>query len=633
MFTGGFRFNFLILSCLSASILFPVCDASSFAADVQPNILWVTSEDNGPHLGAYGDSFADTPNLDRLAQRGLTYLNAWSTAPVCAPARTTIISGLYPTSTGSEHMRSMTRLPEDMLMFPYYLREAGYYCTNNSKEDYNLEKTGTVWDESSRDAHWKHRKPGQPFFAVFNFTVTHESQIRLRPHTPVHDPTRVRVPAYQPDNPEVRRDWAQYYDKLTEMDAQVGAILGQLEEEGLADDTIVFYWGDHGPGMPRSKRWPYDSGLHVPLIVSVPEKFKHLAPSDYRAGGKTDRLVGFIDLAPTLLSLAGIEPPAFMQGHAFLGEFEDAEQPYLYGFRGRMDERYDLVRSVRDKRFIYIRNFMPHKIYGQYIAYMFQTPTTQVWKDLFDRGQLKEYQARFWKSKPPEELYDLSKDPDEINNLVNSPDHQAILKRFRQAQREWVLTVRDVGFLPEAEIHSRAGASTPYEMGHDENQYPLSRILETAETASNLSKDEETIAKLRKGMRDADSGVRYWAAQGFLMRKREGVESSRQLLLEELQDSSPSVRIISAEALAKYAGDEDIPRALSVLMELAPPDRNGIYLSMLALNAIDALDGRARPLKEKLEQLPTVDPNAHSRMSSYVPNLLKKILADLDSVE
>ncbi|MGH9631454.1 MAG: sulfatase family protein, partial [Bryobacteraceae bacterium] len=316
---------------------------ASAADKPRPNILWITSEDNGPHLGAYGDTYATTPNLDKLAARGRIYLNAWSNAPVCAPARTTIISGLYPTCTGSEHMRSMTRLPEGMKMYPCYLREAGYYATNNSKEDYNLEHTGKVWDESSNKAHWRNRKPGQPFFAVFNFTVTHESQVRKRPHKAVHDPAKAPVPAYHPDVPEVRRDWAQYYDNLTTMDGQAGEVLRQLEQDGLAEDTIVFYYGDHGPGMPRCKRWPYNSGLHVPLIVYLPKKFRRLAPKEYKPGGKSERLVSFVDLAPAVLSTAGIKPPSHMQGHAFLGEFQAPEQPHVFGFRGRMDERYDMV--------------------------------------------------------------------------------------------------------------------------------------------------------------------------------------------------------------------------------------------------------------------------------------------------
>ena len=271
---------------------------SSFAAGKGPNILWLTSEDHGPAMGCYGDTNARTPNVDALAAKGMIFTCAWSTAPVCAPARTAIISGLYPSSSGGLHMRSMVSLPADLKLYPQFLREAGYYCSNNSKEDYNVRKPAKLWDESSGKAHWKNRDVGQPFFAIFNSMKSHESEIRTRPHQQVADPAKVRVPAYHPDTPEVREDWAQYYDKVGEADA----------DAGLAADTIVFYYADHGSGMPRSKRWPSDSGLRVPLVVYFPEKWKHLAPREYQPGGKSDRLVSFVDLAPTLLSLAGIKP-------------------------------------------------------------------------------------------------------------------------------------------------------------------------------------------------------------------------------------------------------------------------------------------------------------------------------------
>ena len=482
------------------------------AADL-PNVLWLTSEDNGPHLGCYGDEYATTPNLDALAAKGMIYIRAISNAPVCAPARTTIISGMYPPSTGSEHMRSMTSLPAGYKMYPAYLRELGYYCTNKSKEDYNLRKEGEVWNESGGKGHWKNRPDKkQPFFAIFNYTVCHESRIRKRPHTQVHDPAKVRVPAYHPDHPEVRKDWAQYHDKLTEMDRQVGAQLKELEAAGVADDTIIFYYGDHGSGMPRSKRWPFFSGLNVPLIVHVPEKWKHLAASDYKVGGSSDRRVGFVDLAPTLLSIAGKKPPTHMQGHAFMGKHEAPAQEYGYGFRGRMDERYDMVRSVVGKRYMYIRNYMPHKLYGQHVGYMFVTTTTQVWKRLYDEGKLNEAQSHFWKTKPAEELYDLEKDPDEVNNLAGSKKHQKVLDQMRKAHREHVAKIRDVGFLPEGEIHSRSQGSTPYEMGHDDKKYPFKKIHAAAEMASSMrSQDLLAITKL---LDDDDSAVRYWGALG-----------------------------------------------------------------------------------------------------------------------
>ena len=593
----------------------------------RPNILWITSEDNGPHLGCYGDKYADTPNIDSIARKGVIYLNCWSTAPVCAPARTTLISGLYPPSTGAEHMRSMTRLPAAFKMYPQYLRDAGYYCTNNSKEDYNLEKPGKVWDQSSRKAHWKNRKPGQPFFAIFNDTTSHESRIRKRPHTPVHDPAKVRVPAYHPDTPEVRRDWAQYYDKITEMDKQVGRSLKELEEAGLADDTIVFYYGDHGSGMPRSKRWPYNSGLHVPLVIHIPAKFKHLAPTDYKAGGSTDRLVGFVDFAPTLLSLAGIKPPSHFQGHAFFGQHDAGSQPYIYGFRGRMDERYDMVRVVRDKRYIYIRNYMPHKIYGQYIDYMFQTPTTKVWHDLYKQGRLKPPRTLFWERKPAEELYDLQSDPDEVNNLADSPKHQETLKRLREAQHDLALTIRDVGFLPEHEIHSRSKGSTPYEIAHDKTKYPLNRILNAAELAS--SGKMENFKQLTSLLNDKDSAVRYWAAMGLLMRGKPATSVSRDLLLKALTDESASVRVIAAQALGQYGNQQDVEHALKVLIEAADVSRSGIYISMLALNALDAMDGRAKAVEQSIAVLPANHDSINRRMRSYINNLKKKTLADL----
>lgn len=293
-------------------------------------------------------------------------------------------------------MRSMVPLPAAFRMFPRILREHGYYTTNNAKEDYNLEKNGQVWDESSATAHWRNRQPGQPFFAVFNTTVTHESQIRARAHDAVHDPARAPLPAYHPDTPETRQDWAQYYDKMTEVDRFAGERLRELESAGLSEDTIVFYFGDHGPGLPRLKRWPYDSGLRVPLIVYIPERFRRLAPPDYRPGAASTRLVSFMDLAPTVLSLAGIEPPSWMQGRAAMGPFAAPAPQYLFGLRGRMDERYDLVRSVTDGRYVYVRNFMPHRIYGQFLAYMFETPTTRVWRRWYDEGRLSAPQRAFW---------------------------------------------------------------------------------------------------------------------------------------------------------------------------------------------------------------------------------------------
>ncbi len=314
--------QFLCLACLAG-----VAVRAAMAAE-RPNILWLTSEDHGPHLGCYGDPLARTPHLDALATQGMRFRQVWSCVPVCAPARTAIITGLYPSSCGALHMRSMVSLPADIKLYPQFLREAGYYCTNNSKEDYNCRQPRMLWDESSGKAHWRNRREGQPFFAVFNSTKSHESQIRSRPHDPITDPAAIRVPAYHPDSPEVRQDWAQYYDKVSDVDADAGARLREIEQAGLASDTIVFYYADHGSGMPRSKRWTGNSGLQVPLVVYFPERWRHLAPREYHPGGQSDRLVNFVDFAPTLLSLVGVQPPTWMQGHAFAGPFQTA--PLLF---------------------------------------------------------------------------------------------------------------------------------------------------------------------------------------------------------------------------------------------------------------------------------------------------------------
>jgi uncharacterized sulfatase len=607
------------LACLVAA---PVRGAD------RPNILWISSEDNGPHLGCYGDAYADTPNLDALAARGVVYTHCWSNAPVCAPARTTIITGLYPTATGAEHMRSMTRLPEGFGMFPQRLRTAGYYCTNHTKEDYNLEKPGRVWDESGRKAHWRNRPVGAPFFAVFNFATTHESRIRKRPHEAVHDPALVRVPAYHPDAPEVRQDWAQYHDMITRMDRQVGRVLAELEADGLADDTIVFYFADHGSGMPRSKRSPCSSGLRVPLIVHVPERFRDLASPAYGAGRRDDRLVSFVDFAPTVLSIAGIAAPEHYHGRAFMGAHAADAPAYLFGFRARMDERYDLQRSVFDGRYVYVRNYMPHLPAGQHVAYMFQTPTTRVWHERFLAGSLTPAQQQFWQPKPPEELFDLREDPDEVRNLAGSPAHRQILERLRGAQQGFSRRTRDLGFLPEDDMHRRAQGTTPYAMGHDDARYPLDRVMATAETASMLA-DEATPA-LVEALGDGDAAVRTWAALGLLMRGAPAVEAGEAALRRALTDPSPSVRVTAAHALAKYGPTGDRAPALNTLAAATGIAGNGIYVTLLALNAIDDLDGRAADLAPVVRALPGEEASVHPRLQKNVDKLVEKILADLE---
>jgi arylsulfatase A-like enzyme len=575
--------------------------AAAEAQTARPNILWITSEDNGPQYGAYGDRYATTPNIDKLAARGYRYRTVWSNGPVCGASRTALITGVYPESNGGEHMRSLVRLPEFMKLYPALLREAGYYTTNNSKTDYNFAEVGRVWDASSATAHWRNRQPGQPFFAIFNITTSHESQIRMRPHTWLHDLGSSPVPPYMPDVKETREDWAQYYDQLTVMDTTVGERLAELEAAGLADDTIIMHFGDHGAGMPRSKRMPYNSGLHVGLVVYIPPKFRHLGPPEAaQAGGESTRLVSFVDFAPTLLSLAGARPPEWMQGKAFLGVHTTPAPEYIFGFRGRMDERYDLMRSVRDQRYVYIRNYMPHRPYGQHVAYMFQTPTTTVWKRMFDEGKLTTPQTHFWEAKPTEELYDLQTDKWETVNLATVPAHRATLERMRRALDAHTREVRDVGLMPEYELQ-RSGPLTPYERGRDPQRYAFERVYAAAQQATDRAIGFPSV---RPGLADPDPLVRYWAAMGAVIRGREAVASAVADLEKLLSDPEPGPRIVAAEALGRFAAATHRQRAVDVLLRDADSNAGSLFVAQLALYTLNQFTDLTADEKARVAALP-----------------------------
>ena len=431
----------------------------------RPHMVWIVCEDMSPHLSCYGEEVIQTPHLDTLAKEGVRYTNAYTVAGVCAPSRSAIITGLYPSAAGTNNMRNYQPrerdteenggtipsysvvLPYYVKCFPEYLRQEGYYCTNNAKEDYQFEAPVTVWDESSNKAHWRNRPAGAPFFAVFNLNITHESKVWERKSQPLLVALdKVKVPPYYPDVPEVRQDIARFLSNVIEMDRQAGAIIRQLKEDGLYDSTIIFFFSDHGDGLPYVKREVLKRGLQIPLLV----KF----PFSQGAGTTDSRLVSGVDLGPTALSLAGVNVPAYLHGRPFLGaQTPPTGRHFVFGARDRMDEEVDRVRTLFDGRFQYIKNYMPQQPPYQDIDYRYRQPLMKKMLAMRDSGLLNAVQMLWFReTKPQEELYDTEKDPYEFNNLATNPAYAAKLKELRG---QFIRLEREIGdkhVLPEQEL-------------------------------------------------------------------------------------------------------------------------------------------------------------------------------------
>ncbi len=570
-----------------------------------PNILWLSCEDISPHLGCYGYELATTPHLDKLAKQGIRYTNAFATAGVCAPCRSAIISGLYQTTLGTHHMRTRASIPDFVRPFPSYLRNAGYYCTNNSKEDYQFTTPSGTWDDSSNKAHWRNRPhKDQPFFAVFNYGGCHESGVREdRKYATVteglekHDRNAMgeELPPYYPNTKVTREEWGRYYDVIAAMDRWAGDMLKQLEKDGLADNTIVFFWSDHGVGLPRAKRWVYDSGMRVPMIVRVPEQYRAMA--SLPGGSVTDQLVSLLDLAPTVLTLSGGEIPDYMQGQPFLGSKHLPERQYVYGARDRMDERYDIIRAVRDKEFKYIRNYETWKPYYQYMNSAEKSRTMHDIRRLHAEGKLPRASERFMAdNKPAEELYHLANDPHEVNNLADDPRYAEQLSQMRDAHLAWVSETRDLGLIPEPELAKREQQlSSRYEILRGEDGEELAiRVRDTALLAAEQG--PETLQQLAARLDDPDAAVRYWAVIGI---GNLGMHASsyQNQVGEMLDDESAVVRIAAARALCRM-GQVDL--ALPTLVEELQGEKQWARLN--AAIVLDEIDSEVEPVLDELEQ-------------------------------
>jgi arylsulfatase A-like enzyme len=547
----------------------------------RPNILWLVSEDNGPFLGCYGDSLARTPTLDKLASEGVLYERCF-TMPVCAPSRFTLISGMYPATCGpAQHMRAQGKIPSWLKGFPAYLRAAGYYTSNNAKTDYNAPiNVNEAWDACGKQAHYSNRAASQPFFSVFNHEVSHESCLFPQGGQPQFDPAQMRVPPYQPDTPEMRADWARYYTRIAQLDSQIAAKLKDLSDSGLAADTIVFYYADNGGVLPRSKRFLQESGTHVPLIVYYPPKWRHLAPA--APGSRIKAPVHFIDFAPTVLSLAGVKIPEYMQGRAFAGPAMAAPNEFVFCARDRMDERYDMQRSVVGSRWLYIHNYRPDLPYVQPLNYMFQARGYQSWARVAREGKLTPATAMFWGTKPTEELYDMLADPDSVHNLATDPARRDVLDNMRAALQQRVVSNHDNGFLPEG------SALEGYEASRAPGAYPIARVFALANLAAE--RNPASLPKLIEALRDPCEPIRWWAAQGCAM-LHAGAAPAEAALRQCLEDKSGAVQVAAAEALARLG---QLEVALPVLVRwcgqgASPP------VAVQAANVLDRLGEAVRP--------------------------------------
>ena len=468
------RFRRYLPALFACVLLAHVLLAHAKANDIKrPNILWLSVEDMSPWIGPYGDHTVPTPNLDRLAREGVVYDNAFATSPVCAPARSSLITGMFCTRIGTMQMRNgkpssaaVAKDPEAykdipgyeglppafVRCFPEHLRAAGYYCTNNSKKDYQFKEPITVWDDSSRKAHWKNREQSQPFFAVFNHTGTHESQAfpKAKRRPQVVAPADVPLPPFYPDTPNVRDTVARTYNNIAEMDAWVGKQLAELEQKGLLDKTVVIYFSDHGVGLPRGKRSCFDTGTRVPLIVRF--------PNGQDAGSRNRRVVSFIDFGPATLSLAGIDPDRRLDGTPFLGphafERDDYRHGHAYANADRFDSVYDRSRSVSDGRYRYTKNFITSLPYIIRNTYREQLPMTFELYNLEKSGpQIPQQWQMAAQTRPPEEFYDSKQDPWEVNNLIDDPKQQERIAILRQHLDAWIADTADLGFvLPETKL-------------------------------------------------------------------------------------------------------------------------------------------------------------------------------------
>ncbi|HYH57221.1 MAG TPA: sulfatase, partial [Anseongella sp.] len=539
-------------------------------------------------IGCYGNKDAHTPHIDELAREGVRFISAFSTNTVCSPSRTALITGVSTFETGTGHHRSKIPLPAFMHGFPYYLRQAGYYTSNNHKTDYNLpaEKSfiEEAWNESSKDGGWWGRKPGQPFFAVFNFMDSHQSRTMTNPYPQYREnvldqlpePARIRendfeMPPFFSDTDEMRRQFARVYNSISLTDYKIGKLLERLERDKLSDSTIIFFFSDHGEGIPRGKTNGIGLGYRIPFIIWVPPMYRKLSP--WAASTVTPELISFRDLAPTLISLAGGPVPQYMKGRVLMGSRREKPADYIELSSDRSDNGIDMVRSITDGRYVYSRNYMPFMPEARYVNYMEQGEIKKAMRRDLARGRLNALQESLFAPRPAEYLFDIRRDVWETVNLGKDPKFQSVVRKMRKRLDREVMRSRDVMFLPEYELTRISAATIPYEYRLNDKDYPLKEIYEAASLSG--FRDRTSGRRQSELLKSGNPIIRYWAITGLRSQTPETVGQFSQQVLEAVNDRYPPVSITAAaiaydvladttaaEHLKKYAMHPDADLAL-----------------------------------------------------------------------
>lgn len=577
-------------------VLAYIISIGTMSGQEKPNILWITIEDTSPHfIGCYGNEDASTPVIDKLAEEGVRFTNAFSTGTVCSPSRSTIITGVRTYEMGTGNHRSYYPVPDFIHGFPYYMQQQGYYVTNNSKTDYNVGGmkafTDEAWNESSNKAGWWNRKPGQPFFAVFNFAEPHQSRTMTNPYEwylkyvleqlPREDriaEDAFEMPPFYNDTPEMRKQFARVYNSIKLTDNRIGDLLTRLEEDNLRDSTIIFFYADHGEGIPRGKTNGINLGYRVPFVIWFPEMYKNLSPWG-AAGVVTDELIDFEDLAPTLISLAGGEVPAHMKGRALMGDNRSKPVDHLVLSSDRADNGPDIVRTITDGQYIYSRNYMPFMPQVRYIRYVDIADITNHMRNDFANNKLNPLQESLFKERPAEFLFDIENDEWETKNLVDNPEYKEVLANMRKQLDEALTEARDVHFLPEYEIAMISKTGTAYEYRLDDHNYPFEDIFAAASLSGKRSVN---TAGKQIGLLDNNNKiVRYWGVTGLRCQTPETLKPFRKEISNAIHDPYPPVAVTAAaiayqnfnsteaeERLKEFCKSENLELALMAINHL-----------------------------------------------------------------